>query len=109
MRITFIVLTLSVLIFYPGFAFGELDTEVSGGFIPCGRSADDASTSAFDESEPCGIQHIFLLLKNLLDFALWRLSLFILLVLAVITGAVSYFSLGEGKILVRIKSIWKSF
>ena len=91
------------------FEIAAAPDEFSGAFIPCGRSTDSTSTPAFDESEPCGIQHIFLLLKNLLDFTLWKLSLFILLVLAVVTGAVSYFSFGGGKILVRIKSIWKSF
>lgn len=82
--------------------------EFSGGFIPCGREIDDASTPGYDESDPCGVSHIFLLLKNLLDFVLWKLSLFIILGMAVFTGAISYFSFGRGKILVSIKSLWKS-
>lgn len=84
-------------------------TEFSGGLIPCGREIDDASTPTTDESKPCSIPHIFLLLKNILDFILWKVSLFVLLILAVITGATSYFSLGGSNSLARIKTVFKSF
>ncbi|MDO8474118.1 MAG: hypothetical protein Q7S62_00995 [bacterium] len=83
--------------------------EFSGGLIPCGREVDDASTPGYDESDPCGISHIFLLLKNLLDFVLWKVSLFVLLILTVITGATSYFSLGGPNALARIKTVFRSF
>ncbi len=91
------------------FEIAPAPDEFSGGLIPCGREVDDTSTPGYDESEPCGIQHIFLLLKNLLDFILWKVSLLVLLILAVITGATSYFSFGGPNALKRIKTVFKSF
>ncbi|MDP4007109.1 MAG: hypothetical protein Q8P55_00740, partial [bacterium] len=38
-----------------------------------------------------------------------RVSLFVLLLLAVITGATSYFSLGGPNALARIKTVFRSF
>ena len=81
----------------------------TGGLIPCGRQYDDTiATPGIDESEPCRISHLILLLKNVLDFTLWRLGLIIIAIMAVLTGAVSYFSFGRPEIILRIKSIWKS-
>jgi hypothetical protein len=91
------------------FEIAPAPDEFSGGLIPCGREVDDASTPGYDESDPCGIFHIFLLLKNLLDFILWKVSLSVLLILAVITGATSYFSLGGPNALARIKTVFRSF
>lgn len=79
-----------------------------GGLVPCGRLANDDATP-FDETEKCQLKHLGFLLQNLLNFILWKLSLATLLVLAVITGATSYFSLGGPNALARIKTIFKSF
>lgn len=82
---------------------------ITGGLIPCGRQYDDTITTPnIDESKPCGFPHLFLLLKNVLDFTLWKLGLIVIAIMAVLTGAVSYFSFGRPEIIVRIKSIWKS-
>jgi len=80
---------------------------VTGGLIPCGRQYDNAIT-ANDESKPCGFSHIILLVKNVLDFVLWRLGLLIIAVLAVFTGFFTYFSFGSLDIGVRIKALWRS-
>jgi len=81
----------------------------TGGLIPCGRQYDDTiATPYIDESKPCGIPHLVLLLKNLLDFVLWRLGLLVIAVMAVVTGAITYFSFGSPNIILQVKSIWKS-
>ena len=81
--------------------------EVTGGLIPCGRQYDDPLT-ANDESKPCGFSHIILLIKNVLDFVLWRLGLLIIVALAVFTGFFTYFSFGAPDIGVRIKTLWRA-
>lgn len=78
------------------------------GLVPCGRLDNDDATP-FDETEKCQLKHLGFLLQNLLDFILWKLSLATLLVLSVITGATSYFSLGGPNALARIKTVFKSF
>ncbi|MBI1984967.1 MAG: hypothetical protein HYS60_02540, partial [Candidatus Wildermuthbacteria bacterium] len=79
-----------------------------GGLIPCGRSVDDKSTASWDERSPCELKHIFLLVHNLIDFALWKLSLIIAALMAIATGTLIYFSLGTPTMLQQIKSIWKA-
>ncbi len=80
----------------------------SGGLVPCGRKYDNLQTPNINEAEPCGLKHIFLLLKNTLDFLLWRLGLIILVLLIMVTGVISYFSMGAPTIIVRVKSLLKS-
>ncbi|MBI2123700.1 MAG: hypothetical protein HYU04_00385 [Candidatus Wildermuthbacteria bacterium] len=78
------------------------------GLVPCGKLTNEPATP-YDETDSCQPKHILLLLQNLLDFILWKISLFVLLVLAVMTGATSYFSLGGPNALARIKTVFKSF
>lgn len=78
------------------------------GIVPCGRKDDNADTLYYDEREPCQIKHLGFMLQNILDFLLWRLGLIVMVILTVISGVVSYFSLGSPNALVQIKSIWKS-
>ena len=78
------------------------------GLVPCGRLANNDATP-YDETEKCQLKHAGFLLQNLLDFILWKLSLATLLVLAVMTGATSYFSLGGPNALKRIKATFRSF
>ncbi|MBU0547110.1 MAG: hypothetical protein ABH876_00940 [Patescibacteria group bacterium] len=77
------------------------------GFVPCGGIIDYPETP-WNEREQCGIQHIFIMLKNILDFLLWRLSLLVLVSLTILTAVIFYFSLGSTNTIINIKSIWKS-
>lgn len=77
------------------------------GLIPCGRNYDNPDTP-YNEREPCQIKHIFLLVKNILDFILWRLGLIILVFLTIATGVIYYFSMGAPTIMARVKSLLKS-
>ena len=84
-----------------------------GGLVPCGRDYDDPRTP-WNEREPCQIKHLFLLLRNILDFLFWKVGLIILVLLATTTGIIYYLSvfspeiLGEWAAIANIKSIWKS-
>lgn len=78
-----------------------------GGFVPCGRKADDPRTP-YNEMESCQFPHLFIMLKNILDFLLWRLGLIILALLAVATGVIYYFSMGNPKTMAKVKSLLKS-
>ena len=93
-------------LFSPLQTFTLISGDVVGGFIPCGKMCDDPSSS-YNESEACSIPHIFLLLKNLLEFAMWKLGLLIVAVMAVVTAVVSFFSFGSGSILTQIKASWR--
>lgn len=93
----------------PRWTFTAVEQAASGqGLVPCGRTANDPHTP-YNEREACQLKHVGFLLQNLLDFILWKVSLFILLILAVITGATSYFSLGGPNALARIKTVFRSF
>ena len=78
----------------------------SSGLVICGTEYDNPDTLN-NESEPCSIPHLFLLLNNLLNFALWKLGLLIIGVMAVITATMSYLSFGSPEILIQIKAAWK--
>jgi hypothetical protein len=82
------------------------------GLVPCGRTYDDPSTP-WNEREPCQIKHLFLLLRNILDFLFFRVGMIVLVLLALITGIIYYFSvyspeiLGEWATVLNVRSIWK--
>ena len=78
-----------------------------GGLVPCGRS-NNPDTTDWDDRDPCGIKHVFLLIRNIIDFALWKLSLIIVVLMAIATGAIIFFSFGGVDVLTKIRSIWKA-
>lgn len=77
------------------------------GLVPCGLGINNPNTP-WDERESCGFGHIMLLVRNLVDFALWKLSVTIIVLMTVITGATMFFSFGGTNLLVQIKSIWRA-
>jgi hypothetical protein len=90
-------------------SFAVEQPATSGGFglIPCGVGVDNPNTG-WDERQSCGFGHALLLVRNLVDFALWKLSLIIIVLLGIATGAMVYFSFGGPELLQQIKSIWKA-
>ena len=81
----------------------------SGGLTICDRGNDNPSTKFLDERDPCELKHIFLLIKTLIDFALWKLIPIFAALYAILTGALFYFSLGDVATIRKVKSIWKAF
>ena len=88
--------------------FTLVQGECKPGLIPCGRDCDVLETISYNERDPCEFKHIFLLLNNILNFVLWRLGLIILVLLALATGVIYYFSMGAPQTMVKVKSILKS-
>ncbi|MFH1509582.1 MAG: pilin [Candidatus Nealsonbacteria bacterium] len=81
----------------------------TGGIVPCGRTEDDAKTP-WNEREDCQINHIFLLIRNIVDFILWTFAPLALGILVLGTGLMFYFSIRfqDSLFLTRIKLIWKA-
>lgn len=75
--------------------------------VPCGTAFNNPSTP-WNEREPCQLKHLALLMRNIIDFVLWKLSLLIIIILAITTGVIFYFSFGGPDTLAQIKGIWKA-
>ena len=82
--------------------------DCQSGFLSCGRDCDVTETSWINEREPCQFKHIFLIFKNILDFLLWRLVPIVLVLLALGTGVIFYFSMGAPATIINVRKIWKS-
>ncbi len=80
----------------------------AGGLIPCDANNDNPATIGLDEREPCELKHLFLLVHNLVDFALWKLSLVLLIAMTAFTGFTVYTSFGGMEVTSRVKSIWRA-
>jgi len=87
--------------------FNLIQGECEKSLVPCGRDCDAPGTP-YNERDSCQFKHLFLLLKNILDFLLWRLGLIIIVLLAVATGVIYYFSMGAPTTMVKVKSLLKS-
>ena len=77
------------------------------GLVPCGRNADDPKTS-WNEREPCQIKHLFLSVKIIIDFLLFRAAPLILVLLTILTGLIFYTSLGQMMTMARVIGLWKA-
>src|SRR3989344_6842270 len=75
------------------------------GFVPCGGDRDNPETD-WKDMEPFQFRHFFLLVKILLDFTLWKLTPLIIVLLAVATGVIFYFQLGDVSVLATVRRIW---
>ncbi|MFH1582348.1 MAG: pilin [bacterium] len=90
------------------FVKGEASSQAIG-LVPCGRNEDNPETS-WNERETCQFKHIFLLIRNIVDFILWTFGPLALGVLVLGTGLMFYFSIKfqDSLFLTRIKLIWKA-
>jgi len=93
------------------FAAKEAPAEAQGwGLVPCGRTTDDPSTLLWDETEKCQFKHLFVILFSIIDLFLWKIIPLILVLLALASGVIFYFSsqMQTPDPLVKVKSLWKS-
>lgn len=86
-------------------SFQYIEDTGSSGFIPCGLNYNNPDTE-WDESESCEIKHIFILFKNILDFLLWQITPFLLIMLLTYSGIMFYVAVGSAKTVTKIKSMW---
>ncbi len=77
------------------------------GLLPCERTSDDLDTP-WDERDQCQFKHIPILAYNILDFLLWKASIFGFFALLIFSGIVAYASSGFPIQTVAIKTIWKT-
>ncbi len=77
------------------------------GLLPCGVIIDDPATP-WDETENCELKHFFLLLKNVIDFTLWKLVPLIIVLLVVATGAIFFFQFGGPAAMAKVRAIWSA-
>lgn len=77
------------------------------GLVPCGRSSDNPDTP-WNERESCQIKHLFILLRNIIDFLLWRVTLIVLLLLVIATALIFYFSIGAPTMIIYVKGVWRA-
>lgn len=89
-------------------SFTVIPVPILGGIVPCGRSLDNPDTS-WNEMEKCQIKHLFILLKIIFDFLLWRAIPIILVLFVVLSGTMFYLSMGASGTLAQIKLMWKKF
>jgi hypothetical protein len=75
------------------------------GFMVCGLRDDDTKTP-WDERNPCQFGDLFKLLEKLIDFALFKLSFWLLPILVAITGGLFYTHAGGTDTLKMIKQSW---
>lgn len=78
-----------------------------GSLVPCGRVIDDPNTP-WNERDQCEIKHIFLLVKIIIDFLLWKLGIILLIILVALSGAIYYFSMGSLEAVSQVKLIWRA-
>ncbi|GEM_PF-6461437 len=88
-------------------AFEEISiTPPPHGLVPCGVDRNNPDTP-WNETEDCALRHTFLLIKNLIDFTLWKLVPLIVVIMVVATGAIFYFSWGSANTLATVRRIWR--
>jgi len=82
---------------------------IFGGLVPCGRNIDNPNTP-WNEREKCQIKHLFILLRNIVDFLFWKVAPLLLVLLAVATGVIFFFSIKMETTtpIAQVKSLWKA-
>ncbi len=85
------------------FTYDEPTPPAQFGIVPCNRDSDNPDTP-WNEREACEIKHIFLIIKTILDFVMWRAVPMALVVLVIATFVKSYFLMDPAS----IKPLWKT-
>ena len=83
--------------------------EIETGLIPCGRAINNPNT-LWDDRKPCEIRHLFLLIKIIIDFLLFRAVPIVLVLLVLYSGIIFYFGLpmGTAEPVAKVKSLWRA-
>jgi len=105
---------LSPFFFTPSFAHAQTCTGtpcsgegdfLKGGVVPCGRPCDGNPDDENDETCPCTLCHLFLMIDNILDFVFFVLVPVTAVLMLVIGGAMFFFATGSPGILEQAKSL----
>jgi hypothetical protein len=77
------------------------------GLVPCGRDYDNPNTH-WNERDSCQIYHFFLMIRNVLEFVLWKIATILLVLVLVFAAALLYVSAGEKDTIFKIRSFAKA-
>ncbi len=82
----------------------------SPGLVPCGQKAVNLNRPWLDETEPCGIKHLFIVLYIIVNFVLTTIAPLILVLLVLASGVIFYFSIKmeAPNPVAKVKSLWKA-
>jgi len=58
----------------------------TGGIVPCGRDCNDPESEDYDESVPCQLCHLFVLIQRIINFLLLRIVPIIAVLMITIGG-----------------------
>jgi len=92
--------------------FSEIKGKIKvleGGLLPCGRDYDVEKT-LWNETEACGIKHIFIMIQVIVDFIFLQIVPFVLVLLALASGVIFYLSvkMEAPNPLAKVKALWRS-
>ena len=76
------------------------------GLMVCGLRDDDPKTD-WDERKPCEVGDLFKFLEKLINFLLFKVSFWLLPILAAITGGLFYTQVGGQDVMIKAKTMWK--
>lgn len=84
--------------------------ESRGGLIPCGRKYEDPDTPCppFCERDKCQIHHLFILLRNVLEFLLFKVAFILMILLSFVAGFFFYISKGDANVIFKVRSLMKA-
>lgn len=77
------------------------------GFLTCGLRDDDTSTK-WDERKECQFEDLFKVANKILNFALFKLSFWLLPIMGLITGIIFYTQAGGPQTLKMVIKAWKA-
>lgn len=88
-----------------GEMFSENNENVKS-LVPCGRLLDDPNTS-WNEREACSFPHLLIIVRNILDFVLWRFIPFALVMGLIYSAIIIFTAFGNPAVIAKTKTMWK--
>jgi len=87
-----------------------MDEDERPGLIPCGQKAVYLGRPWLDETEPCSIKHLFIMLYLIVNFLFINIVPAILVLMILASGIIFYFSLKmeAPNPAAKVKSLWKA-
>jgi len=84
--------------------------ESRGDIIPCGRIYEDPDTPCppFCERDKCQIHHLFILLRNVLEFLLFKVVFILMILLSFVAGLFFHISKGDANVIFKVRSLIKA-
>lgn len=81
---------------------------LEGPIVPCGLSEDDTDTTAYNETDPCTLCHLWQTISNIINFITFDLALPAAALLFIVAGILFVVSGGDEKKLDLAKTIFKN-